>query len=124
MTVLTFQPRFAPLVADATKLQTIRPPRKRPIRVGDRLSLRRWTGEPYRSKQEVLREAVCTRISAVLIIPGEFEPHVCIDNLILTDPTAERFARDDGFEDLADLIAWFSDTHALPFTGTLIGWAV
>jgi hypothetical protein len=52
MKVLMFQPRFAPLVEAGTKTQTIRPVRRRPIVVGDELSLRAWTGLPYRSPQQ------------------------------------------------------------------------
>jgi hypothetical protein len=59
MIVYMFQDRFSELVRDGSKRQTIRKglPRCKP---GDTMSLRRWTGKPYRSKQEELRVAVCT----------------------------------------------------------------
>jgi hypothetical protein len=34
----------------------------------------------------------------------------------------DEFARADGFKDAADMLAWFSETHALPFEGILIRW--
>lgn len=54
MRVLMFKEQFAEAVKSGTKLQTIRPPRKRPINVNDVLSLRKWTGRPYASKQQCL----------------------------------------------------------------------
>lgn len=56
MTVLLFEPRFWESVATGHKVHSIRPKRKRPINVGDALSLRGWEGKPYRSKQRVLCE--------------------------------------------------------------------
>jgi hypothetical protein len=63
MRVIMFQDRFAELVRGGDKCQTIRWSAR--CRPGDVLSLRRWTGKPYRSKQETLREAVCTAVSPV-----------------------------------------------------------
>jgi hypothetical protein len=48
-----FQDRFADKVRDGRKLHTIRKTAR--CKVGDTLSLRRWSGTPYRSKQELLR---------------------------------------------------------------------
>jgi hypothetical protein len=35
---------------------------------------------------------------------------------------AEAVAKADGFASWADMRAWFSDVHGLPFHGQLIGW--
>jgi hypothetical protein len=129
VTVLTFQPRFVPKVEAKTKLQTIRGVRKRPIKVGDMLSLRTWTGRPYNSPQRILLPDVpCTRTCRVMIN---------FDRIIYRDETEiaviERAscgghsdlneeARKDGFESWIDLISWFDGNHALPFEGVLIGW--
>lgn len=82
--VVLFQRRFAPLVESGAKLQTIRLPRKRTIHAGDTLSLRTWTGAPYRSKQRPLRTATCTAVRPIVI-----------DSYWNDDETA----RADGFED-------------------------
>lgn len=61
-----FQPRFAPMVKDGTKLNTIRPLPKRERdmpQVGWDISLREWSGKPYRSKQRVLKESVIEGVS-------------------------------------------------------------
>ena len=117
MTVLTFLPRFHDQVRDGRKPNTIRAPRKRPIHVGDRLSLRRWTGRPYNSKQEVLREAVCTRLHLVTIWPDRVEKGA---EVIDTPEGLHDFARSDGFKDWPDMRTHFG--KRLPFTGTMIGW--
>lgn len=120
MIVLTFQPRFVPLVTAGAKTQTIRQQRKRPIRVGDWLSLRRWTGLPYRSKQEELRARTrCTYIGIVRM--GTFA--ISVDNHALDQMDKDAFARRDGFAHHGDMVAWFQNEHGLPFEGTLIRWA-
>lgn len=107
--VKLFQPRFAPIVRDGTKLNTIRPEPKRQQdmpRVGDTISLREWQGEPYRSKHRVLRESVIVRVE------------ICDLNYLnawLNDvrQKPDEFARLDGFTDFRDLVDWFESTHGL-----------
>jgi hypothetical protein len=125
VTVLTFQPRFAPLVAAGTKTQTIRPPRKRPISIGDPLSLRRWSGRPYMTPQVLLRESRCVDVCAVVVgycadgYPGGIA--VRGERLSATDKAA--FARADGFANVPEMMDWFDNAHGLPFVGVLIRWA-
>jgi hypothetical protein len=111
--VLIFDPRFAPLVEAGTKRQTIRPLRKRPIAVGDTLSLRTWSGASYRSKQRILHTGRCSAVRRIII-----DLYWCDD----------ATARADGFENAEDLLEWMMDTYDLPtplhpFRGDLIQWA-
>lgn len=119
MTVIMFQPRFAPMVADGSKQQTVRPPRKRPIKVGDKVSLRKWAARPYGSPQIVLRESVCAGTAPIMIA----QDGIVLDGVAILGQDLDRFAVADGFRDWNDLLAWFSDTHALPLHGILIRWA-
>lgn len=48
--VRMFKPHFALLVESGAKAQTVRPTPKRMPKPGDRISLRCWSGAPYRSK--------------------------------------------------------------------------
>ncbi|MGR9108748.1 MAG: hypothetical protein ACU843_17665 [Gammaproteobacteria bacterium] len=73
------------------------------------MSLRAWTGKPYRSKQRELRKAQCIEVRP-LVIDQDFSD--------------DRMARADGFIDAADMKEWFEETHGLPFTGTLIRWTL
>ena len=121
MTVIMFKPEFVEKVRDGSKPHTIRPFRKgRQIEVGDKLSLRYWSGKPYRSKQVVIREVVCTRSSDVIIAKIKF---------VARGSEMRRLERDalaiaDGFSSYDELLAWFEATHGLPFEGRLIEWGV
>ncbi len=135
MTVLMFQPRFAPKVQSGAKTQTIRPERKRPIKVGDRLSLRRWTGLPYRTPQQVLQEAVVLSVKPVKLTvttktfwDGEscVSLFIRIADTLLMESQMDLFAKADGFASVAEMSLWFMANHELrpsrPFTGICIKW--
>jgi hypothetical protein len=118
-----FQARFVGMVESGKKRQTIRRARQRPIRVGDRLSLRAWSDKPYRSKQIVLREATCSRVSTIEIDETFQEIVFVVDGQRLQQEQWARLARDDGFACTTDMLDWFRDVHGLPFRGVLISWA-
>lgn len=109
MRVILFQDKFAELVRSGAKKQTIR--RKSRCKPGDELSLRKWSGKPYRSKQETICNSVCTRVQEVRIYEGP------------ATETSEILARADGFSSHAEMQAWFKNTHGLPFEGQQIEWA-
>ena len=113
MRVIMFQDRFAFKVRDGTKRHTIRKAAR--CKSGDMLSLRRWTGRPYRSKQEVLRTQTCMSVEPVRIT----RDGVRINGLRVD---ADQIARDDGFVDFGEMVLWFGITHGLPFDGFLIRW--
>lgn len=116
MSVIMFQSRFASKVKDGSKPHTIRLPRKRPIKVGEKLSLREWIGKPYRSKQRVLREAICRSVAEFHI------SETGASHMIGAPFNFEELARNDGFRSYNEMIEWFKSTHGLPFDGVLIGW--
>ncbi len=120
MRVILFQPQFAELVRAGTKTQTIR--RTARCKPGDKLSLRRWTGKPYRSKQETLRTVTCTAVRSVRI--GEPWPDgLVIDGVEMPTPDRARVARQDGFRCMTEMLDWFDEVHGLPFEGTIIEWS-
>ena len=114
MRVILFQDRFSCKVRDGSKPHTIR--RTARCKPGDVLSLRRWTGKPYRSKQETLREAVCTAVHAVTIFPFD----VTVDGRRVP---GQHLAVKDGFRDWEEMREWFENVHGLPFVGWLIEWS-
>ncbi len=109
MRVILFQEKFAELVREGKKVQTVR--KKARCKPGDELSLRRWSGKPYRSKQEILRTALCVKITNVQIHDGP-----------ISNDWAEDFARCDGFASFKEMQDWFRKTHGLPFVGEIITW--
>lgn len=110
--VRMFKPQFAPKVETGAKLQTVRPtPKRMPYR-GDIISLRTWTGAPYRSKQRILRTAMITEVAHVVITT--FGVSITGDR--------DAFARADGFTDFTSMRQWFAEQHGLPFSGIVIYW--
>lgn len=117
--VRMFKPQFAPLVEAGTKTQTVRPRPARMPKAGDRISLRTWTGLPYRSKQRVLREAEICRVESIVIADGA----ICVnDGPYLTVDECNAFAKADGFCSANGLWDWFLANHGLPFVGIVIHW--
>ena len=119
-----FKDRFAPLVRSGQKLQTIRPIRKRPILTGDLLSLRRWTGKAYRSKQEELAVGRCLAVCWITIgCPEDSYPDgILIDGIRMDTAERAAIARADGFSCMTGMLDWFENEHGLPFAGIVIRW--
>lgn len=117
--VRLFQPRFAALVEAGRKWQTVRPEPKRMPKPGDTISLRCWTGAPYRSKQRIIREAEIRDVHHTLIDADGM-------NLYERDaawaPDRDAFARADGFADWREMRAWFETEYDLPFRGIVLYW--
>ena len=119
-----FQERFAPLVESGQKRQTVRrlgKPHHRPPRAGEELSLRTWSGKPYRSKQRILRSPVtCAAVHPIFIgiCHGAFDVRIDHESV----PDLDAFARADGFTCALEMREWFESTHGLPFGGRLITW--
>jgi hypothetical protein len=125
MRVITFQDRFAELVRLGTKTQTIRKSAR--CKPGDTLSLRRWTGKPYRSKQEALRTVVCSEVVPIRIeqvVPGWWLTGVAVNGRWLTGEQRDELAIEDGFVNFETMYAWFYHYNGLPFYGHIIKWNV
>ena len=122
MPVIMFKPQFAELVRTGAKLQTVRPVRKHPVKVGDALTMRAWVGRPYWSKQRHLRFDTCRKTYGI-----DIDAHGLLwlngGTVLLSAESHERFARTDGFKNHAEMTAWFKETHGLPFKGVVISWA-
>lgn len=116
--VRLFKPQFAELVERGLKLQTVRPVPKRMPKPGDALSLRAWSGLPYRSPQRVLMEAVVTYVYPVRI----FHSGIIQNGQRLSDGHVRRFAEADGFDGVEEMLNWFEEVHGLPFDGIVIYW--
>ncbi len=116
--VRLFKPRFAELVRTGAKRQTVRPVPKRRPTPGDALSLRCWTGRPYRTAQVVLRNAEVTAVSSVSIRQCGIE----VAGVRLSDSEMRLFAQADGFACVEEMLTWFHETHGLPFDGIVIQW--
>jgi len=108
-------------VRDGSKPHTMRSTAR--CKPGDVLSLRRWTGKPYRSKQELLRTETCLAVEPVHVenVRGRGFS-VWVQGLGLLQHQIEHLALADGFDSYEDMAAWFLHTHGLPWDGFLIQW--
>lgn len=124
--VILFSSRFAAAVASGAKPHTIRPPRKREIRIGDELDLRAWAGKPYRSKQRKLSIETCYSVRKIVIrmVDGALNVTLGKNAFPLRDSAVEALARRDGFASVAEMAEWFQRMHGLPFVGVLIHWGL
>lgn len=118
MIVRMFKPQFAPRVENGQKKQTVRPRPKRMPKIGEDISLRTWTGKPYRSKQRELAKSTVEKVQDIHI---HFDG-IRVDRKTLTVQEEDDFARADGFNSPRHLIDWFNTTHGLPFEGIVIHW--
>ena len=126
MVAYNFHPRFADAVARGEKRQTIRALRKNGhASPGDRLQL--YTGmRTKHCRKLVTPDPVCRHNVFVgighdkieIAFPFRFPiAHVCAPNHL------NKFARNDGFDDFAEMRNWFIMTHGpLPFRGVKITW--
>lgn len=117
MPSLNFKAQFAYMVASGAKCQTIRARRKRPIKEWDDLSF--FTGMRTKQCRRLRANAVCVRALAIDIYPRE----VWIDNdKLLSAASVDELALRDGFTGRKEFVAWFKQTHGLPFKGQIVEW--
>jgi len=117
MPAYNFRAEFAEAVESGRKTHTIRRPRKRPTRPGDRLKL--YTGQRTRECR-LLREVTCTRVTPVWI-------HCCViylDDRRLGYPEADELAVADGFTDFTEMNAFFERLYGPSVDLELIEWEV
>jgi hypothetical protein len=115
MPSLNFKARFAPLVENQGKRQSIRRPRLRPIRPGDLLYL--YTG---------MRTAACRRLGIGRCTETQgieiWADGILLAGVALSPQDSLALAEADGFASVAEFLDFFRSVHGLPFTGTLLRW--
>ena len=119
MVAYSFKRQFAEPILAGTKRQTIRRPRKRHVRPGERMQL--FTGMRTKHCRRIT-EVECTAVRDIEITmtPLGIET-VVIDGNQVSD--LEAFARQDGFASLEAMSRFWRENHgAEDFRGYLIEW--
>lgn len=121
--VRMFKPRFAALVREGKKFQTIRPMPKRMPQPGDIIDCRMWEGVPYKSNQRKIGDHRITEVHCIDI----FETTIHVDGVLLFPTETQDLATADGFVLFEEMIGFFIKEHGLPlngkpFNGILIKW--
>ncbi len=119
--VFMVQERFVEPIKRGTKYTTIRPVRKRLPKRGALVTIKRWRGKPYRSKQEVVAEGRLVEVMPIII----FETSIMVNGKVPAEWDEPLFAMGEGFQDAAEMRDWFRDQYGpLPFVGTLYQWSL
>lgn len=116
MRVIMFQPQFEQPILDGIKGSTIRATAR--CKEGDELSLRLWTGKPYRSKQRELFRTSCQATANVRI----YNDRISLDGMVCTERERDAVVKREGFGSWQAMRDWFQSTHGLPFSGEMIIW--
>jgi hypothetical protein len=111
-----FQPQFEKPILDGRKGSTIRKTAR--CKEGDVLSLRLWTGKPYRSSQYCMMQVACQAIAEVRI----YSDRISLDGMVCTESERDAIVRREGFGSWKAMRDWFQSTHGLPFSGEMIIW--
>jgi hypothetical protein len=121
MGLYNFQERFVPFILEGRKQQTIRAIRANPDKPGSMLHL--YTGLRHKGARLLMR-VVCVAVEEIEIGPPPFgdEHHalIRIEGECLDRSEREELARRDGFENLEQMIQFWSGR--LPFKGHIIHW--
>jgi hypothetical protein len=129
MVAYSFQQRFAGAIRDGRKTQTIRAlGKKRHAREGEMIQL--YMGMRSSRYQKIRPDVRCLSVQNIEM---GFNHHGDIGWIIVGELTAANvvvdlnaFAKADGFEDVADMSAFWRATHGplndAPFNGVLIRW--
>jgi hypothetical protein len=125
MKYILFNDRFVEAIKNGCKRQTIRLKRKHPIVQGERVCLRRWTGKPYRSKQEKIIEVEILDANDFIIDYAygriSTELKFILDGYRLSLPELRSLALKDGFSKTSDFVKFFRQ-YKMPFNGILYTW--
>lgn len=109
MVAYSFRRRFAEAVAEGRKTQTIRGPRRRHARPGEEVQL--YFGMRTRHCR-LLRRGSCLSVEPAAITCGPAGiVMLTVDGRPLSDDALGAFARADGFNDLADMSAFWLDLY-------------
>lgn len=120
MPLIGFQMKFKESIKSGKKKQTIRQPRKRPFKVGDKLYM--YTGVRTKKMKKIAEHVV--RAVSSIIICKEGYALLGYKKIIFTCDMKDlnRLAIKDGFQTWDDLVEWFDKKYELPFHGVLIEW--
>lgn len=134
MVAYSFKPRFvvpirAGLGLDAPPVPLVRPKRQTIRAIGKRRHAR--PGEQLQLYQGMrtrdcflIGRATCTKVQEVAIWPSEIDFRIALDGSDLMPTGIKDFAKDDGFDDEHDMLAFWHQSHrGLDyFEGVCIRW--
>jgi hypothetical protein len=118
MVAYSFKRRFVRPVWTGDKPHTIRADRRRHALPGEMVSL---YYAQRTSQCRLIMRAPCTSVSPITIERG-IRPSITVGGETLPAGALDAFARSDGFQDLADMLAFWDEEH--PEVSTFSGWII
>lgn len=122
MVAYSFKQRFAAQIADGSKAQTVRAPRRRHARPGEMIQL--YAGMRSSNCVRIAPDALCASVEPITIVFNSegMIVGIWIDGAMVED--MDRFALADGFESLAAMSEFWATSHGLSreFRGVLVRW--
>lgn len=120
MPSFNFKPEFAGKVKRNTKPGTIRPRRKRPMKVGDMMHC--YTGMRTEKCKRIISRKCVAIVDITIRDLSSSEPFIELDGKPLDVNQSIQFAEDDGFDFFSDFLQFFNTNYGLPFTGHWYVW--
>ncbi|MCB1202485.1 MAG: ASCH domain-containing protein [Leptospiraceae bacterium] len=122
--VISFKSYFTDRLLSGKKTTTIRRERKRPIKVGDTVSI--VTGMRTKNYKKLF-EARVIATPTIAIHPDEvllcaLTPEGMTGKILKTEKELRELAVIDGFLDFDQMLNFFDEHYGLPFEGVLIEW--
>lgn len=123
MVAYNFQAQFALAILSGRKRQTIRAPRQRHARPGERVQI--YTGMRTKGCRKLIEpDPECVSVQQVTICDDSFGKSIIVDGVALALHEMTQFAGRDGFATLDALYDFFGPRMELgQFRGVLIRWA-
>lgn len=123
MVAYSFKKRFAPLIANGSKRQTVRAGRRRHAAAGERVQL--YVGMRTKHCVKIIPDPVVVAVAPMRIYVGRRTvTSISVNGQLLNAIEREAFAMSDGFESIADMHAFWTSEHSGIgwFDGILIRW--
>lgn len=123
MVAYSFKSRFAQLIAEGRKCQTIRAERQRHARPGEPIQL--FVGMRTKHCRKIIADPICEAVQDVAIFIGRHGLiNILINGLWLSEDERVTFVRADGFADVADFHDFWMTEHGEGwFHGVLVRWS-
>lgn len=120
--VRIFHERFADLIREGRKTQTIRKTFEPIPKPGDLIDCRKWEGQAYQSRQQSVGVFEVKYLWIVEIEEQSAELSCPFYKIRVQEKDHDMFAKADGFDDWCEMVAFFRSAYGLPFKGFLLEW--
>lgn len=117
--LIGFKERFVDLILSEKKIHTIRKDESNRYQPGKTLHMA--TGIRTKKCNIFLIKRII-KTQPLRVVREENKVYFFLGDKRVSRTTADRIAKNDGFKNSTELVAWIDDFYSLPFDGKLIHW--